>query len=70
MGFDYHVSQCAKIVAASCHAATIAVLESKCNRLLFFINASLGHYRPAGLVTAGKKRMAINRTCRSRSTAS
>jgi len=42
--FVYHVSQCAEIVAASCHAATIAARKRNCNRLLFFINASLGHY--------------------------
>jgi hypothetical protein len=44
MRFLYHVSQCAKIVLSGCHAATIAATESNCNRLLFFINASLGHY--------------------------
>jgi hypothetical protein len=40
----YHASQGAEIVAASCHAQTVAPQKRNCNRLLFFINASLGHY--------------------------
>ena len=42
--FAYHVAQCFQIVLFACHEQTVAPRRCDCNRLLFSINATLGHY--------------------------
>jgi hypothetical protein len=43
--FVYYVSQCFQIVLFVGHEQTVAPQRSDCKRLLFSINAALGHYR-------------------------